>query len=655
MNLQGQPIDQVVGQRMMNLLWHRGPEGDGSYTRPVATLQSGPTIFLGHRRLKILDLSDAAQQPLSNEDETVWVVFNGEAYNFQDLRGELQRKGHRFRSRSDTETIVHAYEEFGEEFVERLDGMFAFGLWDVRRGRLILARDRSGKKPLFYSFDGAFFTFASEIKALLACPWVERAVAVEHIPEYLTYGYVPSPRTFYRGILQVPMGSYLVVDSTGVSGPYRYWEVRFAAHHGESSLSPHQAAQRVRTLLTEAVARRLVSDVPLGALLSGGLDSSIVVGIMSQLLDEPVRTFTIGFTDDPTYDERPYAAVAARHFKTDHTEFVIRADAVSLMERLLWHHDQPYGDSSAISTYLVCKLARQHVTVALNGDGGDEVFAGYNRFLAAILAERMPRFLAPAGKFIAHRLSDGHGYYSLKRRVKRFFDDAYAPVQDRFAGWLAIFPRPMLKKLLRPEVMAVGDEKHIYISIDECYGNAEGLPLLHQLLYLNFMTYLPDDLHVKMDRMSMASSLETRSPMLDTALVEFVALLPPGLKIRRGVMKYILRLAFQDMLPPDLLKHKKHGFCVPLSHWFRQQLRPYVEELLLEPNARLKAYVVQTVIRTLFQEHISGVRDHGDRLWTLLTFELWLRMVEEGRLWQPSSPDIHETVEVPRVSRHTYA
>lgn len=644
MDLQGRPIDEAAGHRMMNLLRHRGPDGEGTLVRHAPSLTRHPSVFLGHRRLKIIDLSDAAQNPLPNEERTVWVIFNGEIYNFRGLRDELQQAGHVFHSRSDTETIVHAYEEFGDDFVRRLDGMFAFALWDERRGRLILARDRSGKKPLFYVFDGQRLTFASEIKALLVCPWINPQIATAHIPEYLTYGYVPTPRTLYRDVYHVPPGSYVVIDGGGLNGPHRYWELRFSEHPRERRFSVAAAATRVRELLTDAVARRLVSDVPLGALLSGGLDSSIVVGVMSRLLKEPVRTFTVGFTDDLSYDERPFARIAANHFRTDHTEIVVRADAVSILELLLWHHDQPYGDYSAIPTFLVSKLARQHVTVALNGDGGDEVFAGYERFLAALLAERLPAVLAPLGRATSRWLPNGHGYYSLRRRMQRFFADAHIPVEDRYAGWISITDSPTLATLLAPDLRAELAAERRHPSIDPWYSERSGLPLLQRLLYLNFVTYLCDDLHVKMDRMSMANSLEARSPILDTALVEFVASLSPDMKIRRGQMKYILKVAFRDMLPPSLLKRRKHGFGVPMGRWFRHQLRPYVEEMLLAPNAESRDYIEQDTIRRLFREHLQGVREHGHRLWVLLTLELWLRMLRAGTLGQPQRSGADHTV-----------
>jgi asparagine synthase (glutamine-hydrolysing) len=655
MNLRGQPVDATVGQRMMELLWHRGPDGSGQLVTQGSGHEASPAIFLGHRRLKIIDLSEAAQQPLPNEDDTVWVVFNGEIYNFRNLRRELEWRGHIFRSRSDTETIVHAYEEFGDECVHRLDGMFAFALWDERRGRLLLARDRSGKKPLFYAFDGTRLTFGSEIKAILACPWVERRIAVEQIPAFLSFGYVPTPRTLYQGILQVPPASYLVVDRTGIKGPIQYWHLQFSHEPDGHDLHTREAAQRVRELLAEGVARRLISDVPLGALLSGGLDSSIVVGLMSQLLKEPVRTFTIGLADDSSFDERPYAAIAAQCFRTDHTEFVVNPDAIALTELLLWHHDQPFGDSSAIPTYLVSKLARQQVTVVLNGDGGDEVFGGYDRFLGALITARMPKLLAPVGRALARCLPRQDGSYSIRCRLERFLEDSNASPEERFLGWITYFNVSRLLDLLCPEFAAKVDVEQLQAGVHQSYAEVSELSLLHRLLHRNFMTYLPDDLHVKMDRMSMANALETRSPMLDTALVEFAASLPPQLKIHRTQMKYVLRLAFRDLLPPALLHRKKHGFGVPLGHWFRYQLRGYVEETLLTPAARLRAYLNQDVVRALFQEHVDGVRPHWDRLWVLLTLELWLRMLEEGALWTPRRPEAGAAIDVTEVTRHSYA
>ncbi len=636
-SLSGQPADVSVGRSMMQVLRHRGPDGDGHAVLAARGSRSdgAPVAFLGHRRLKIIDLTEAARQPLANEDNQIWVTFNGEIYNFRELRDELEGAGHTFRSHSDTETLVHAYEEFGDDFVRRLYGMFAFALWDGRRGRLILARDRSGKKPLYYTFDRERLTFASEIKGLLVCPWVKREVAIEHIPAYLVYGYVPTPQTMYRGIFQVPPASTIVVDERGLHGPHGYWEPRFPEAGQERPLSLPAAAAAVRDLLTAAVARRLISDVPLGALLSGGLDSSIIVGVMAQLLGEPVRTFSIGFDDDQSYDERPYAAAVAGLFRTHHTEFVVRADAAALAERLLWHHDQPYGDSSAIPTYLVCQMARRHVTVALNGDGGDEVFAGYDRFAAALIAARMPGFLTPVGALATRLLPQTRGYYGLRTRVERFFEQAGKPVEERYLGWIAYFRPGMLATILSEDLRADADPGRVKAAIGEPFSRSADLPLLHQLLYVNFLTYLPDDLHVKMDRMSMAHGLETRSPMLDTSLAEYVATLPTQLKIRRGHLKRVLRAAFKDLLPPQILKRRKHGFAVPLGKWFRTDLRASFGDLVLSDDAPVRAYIDQRAARSLFQEHLDGTREHGQRLWVLFNLGLWMQMIQRSDRWTP--------------------
>jgi asparagine synthase (glutamine-hydrolysing) len=644
-NLAGQPIDARAGRGMMERLRHRGPDGEGHVI--FANQRRGPTrtpaVFLGHRRLKIIDLTDAARQPLASEDGQTWVVFNGEIYNFRQLRGELETAGHRFRSHSDTETIIHAYEEFGDDFVRKLDGMFAFALWDSRRARLILARDRTGKKPLYYAVHRERVTFASEIKALLACPWVARDVAVEQVPLYLVYGYVPAPHTMYRGVLQVPPASTIVIDERGPSGPTRFWEPPFGEVSGGRPPSLDEAAAGVRERLTAAVSRRLISDVPLGALLSGGLDSSIVVGIMARLMDAPVRTFSVGF-EDAEYDERSYAASVAAHFRTDHTEFVVRPDAAALAERLLWHHDQPYGDSSAIPTYLVCEMARRHVTVALNGDGADEVFAGYDRFAAALVAARMPRFAARLGALVPRVLPMAHGHYSLRTRLERFFDQAGESLEERYLGWVAYFRPSMVPTILADELRAEVDPAGLRATMSESFSRSATWPILHRLLYLNFMTYLPDDLHVKMDRMSMAHGLETRSPMLDTSLVEYAASLPPEFKVGGGQLKRVLRVAFKDMLPPAIGARKKHGFAVPLGRWFRAELRAPFEDLVLAPGARVRGYIDQAVALKLWKEHHDGVREHGQRLWLLFNLGLWTEMTERSATWAPApaEPDLVE-------------
>ena len=634
----GRPVDERLGERMTDLLRHRGPDGSGSLVVPPDPAAPGPTVFLGHRRLKIIDVSEAARQPLPNEDRSVWVVLNGEIYGFRALRAELEQHGHHFRSHSDTETIVHAYEQYGDDFVRRLDGMFALALWDGPRRRLLLARDRSGKKPLFHAFDGRTFTFASEIKALLACPWVACEVAVEHLGEYLTFGCVHAPGTMFRGVRSLPPGTVLTVEGGRPGEPVHYWDLKDSMVPRHAAPTEAEAGGRVRELLTRAVETRLVSDVPLGALLSGGLDSTIVVGLMSRLSTTPVRTFTVGFSDDPSYDEREYAAVAARAFGTQHTEFVVRADASSLMRRLLWHHDQPYGDSSAVPTYLVSKLARQHVTVVLNGDGGDEVFGGYERFRAALMAERVPGFVEGLAGLAARALPRDDGYYGLRRRIERFVARSGEPVVDRYLDWLSLFDRETLTSLLRPEVACASAPDGVR---EQAATSAPGIgaPLLDRLLYLNFTTYLPDDLHVKVDRMSMANALEQRSPMLDTALIEYVAALPPDLKVRGSRLKVLLREAFRDLVPPTLLRRRKHGFGVPVERWFAGEMRGMAGDLLLAPDSRVRRWLDPEPLRRLLEEHVSGRRANGHRLWTLVNLELWCRMLEDGSLTQPVTED----------------
>lgn len=631
----GRPVDEALGARMTELLRHRGPDGQGALAVSRAPGGDEPSVFLGHRRLSIIDLSDAARQPLPNEDGTVFVVFNGEIYGFAALRDRLERAGHRFRSHTDGETIVHAYEEYGDGFVRHLDGMFALAVWDGPRRRLVLARDRSGKKPMFHAFDGRTFSFASEIKALLACPWVPCEPAPEHLAEYLAFGCVHAPATMFRDIQSLPPGTTMVVERGIPSPPVRYWDLADAQRRGGDPGEP-AAAARVRELLSAAVERRLVSDVPLGALLSGGLDSTIVVGLMARLSSTPVRTFTVGFADDPSYDERAPAAVAARAFGTRHREFVVRTDAAALMEHLLWHHDQPYGDSSAVPTFLVSRLARRHVTVVLNGDGGDEVFGGYERFRAALMAERMPPLVESLAALTARALPRDDGYYGARRRIERFVARRGAPVVDRYLGWVRLFDDGLLAGLLRPEVAAGGAPDGVRETAAAGAPGPEA-PLLDRLLHLNFTTYLPDDLHVKVDRMSMAVGLEARSPMLDTALVEYVAGLPPGYKVRGSQLKRLLRVAFADLVPPALAARRKHGFGVPVERWFAGELREPATRLLLSDDTRIRRWIHPEPVRRLFDEHVSGRRAHGHRLWTLVNLELWCRMLEDGRLTRTDS------------------
>ncbi len=617
----GGPIPEPVGRRMLRTLAHRGPDGEG-----VGVYERGSlAALLGSRRLAIIDLSPAGDQPILNEDGSVALVFNGEIYNFQALRDDLLARGHRFRSRTDAEVIVHGYESFGDEIVPRLDGMFAFALWDGRAGRLLLARDRMGKKPLYLYAGERLLVFASEIKALLAHPAVPVEADPTVLPEYLVHGYLLGRRTFYRGIVQLPPASTLIADAAGVQDPRAYWRLTFPPSGEERRVSETEAAAVVRGLLEAAVRRRLISDVPLGALLSGGLDSSIVAALMAAASPQPVRTFAAGLAGDASYDERPHARAVAKWVGTQHAEFEARADAAALFDDLLWHHDQPYGDSSALPTYLISGLTRRAVTVALAGDGGDEVFAGYERFRAALLAERVPRPAARPVGALLRLLPQGRGYYSRLTRLRRFGAGVAAPLARRYLEWVAVTP-PRLAAALLEE--GLGREVGAVVAaVEAITAEAGDAHPLHRLLHLNFTTYLPGDLLVKMDRMSMAQSLETRSPFLDLALVEYAASLPPGLKIRRGRGKALLRRAFSGRLPPAVLRRAKHGFGVPLDAWFHGPLRPWLEENLLPADARVSAFLRPGAAQRLVRRHLAGRENHGHRLWTLLTLERWLRLL----------------------------
>lgn len=618
LSLDGSPVSPSMVEAMSGSLVHRGPDDSGLYVNGC--------VGLGHTRLKIIDLSPAARQPMTNEDGTLWIVFNGEIYNYRQLRTTLKNSGHPFRSDSDTEVILHLYEEKADRCVEDLDGMFAFALWDARRRTLLLARDRVGKKPLFYYHDRRLFAFASEIKALFGHPSIPVDIDRTAIPLYFLYGYVPTPASFYRGISSLPPAHALTVTCDGSLHARQYWDLSFSAGSaGDLALANDGVvAGRVRELVTEAVRKRLVADVPLGAFLSGGIDSSIVVGVMNRLTREPVKTFSIGFSGDRAFDETRYARLAARHFRTDHTEFVVEPRAIDLIETLVWHHDGPFGDPSGIPTYIVSRLTREHVTVALNGDGGDELFAGYLRFSASMMAERIPASVMRGGNWALSLFAEPRNYHSLLRRAQRFFRSAGTPFYERFTRWISLFYDD-LDLLINGDLLSHANGADRISYFRGYLEKISGCTPLSQLLYLNMKTYLPDDLLVKMDRTTMAHALEARSPFLDTALMEYAASLPDRMKLRWGQTKYILRKAFSDLLPPQILGRGKRGFGVPLGTWFKGELGDFVRDLLLSPDARMKEYLNPGYVGRVIQEHLEGVRDHGHRLWSVLAFEVWLR------------------------------
>ena len=603
---------------MRDRLLHRGPDDQGLF------VSDDRRVGLGFRRLRIIDLSPIANQPMANEDGAVRVVFNGEIYNFKALRSRLVANGHQFKSQSDTEVLVHLYEDVGPKFVDEIDGMFAIALWDARARRLVLARDRAGKKPLYVYQDRSRIVFGSEIKAIFAHPDVPIEVDETQIPAYFTYGYVPHPATFYRGVTHVEPAGVVVVDADGRSEARRYWQLQYPAAGHERTVDRQTARARVRELVTDAVSRRLVSDVPLGAFLSGGIDSTIVVGVMSQLTNAPVKTFTIGFEDAPAFDETAAARQIAGRFKTEHTEFRVKPSAVELIDRLIWHHDGPFGDSSAIPTFLVSELTRRHVTVVLTGDGGDELFAGYLRFNAALAAGRIPRAAAPLLDAALALLPRAPHERHLLARARRFARFMHLPLIERLVRWNSIFQDDL------PSLLEAGGRvdplAHLSAAID---ASRDASPL-NRLLAANYASYLPDDLLVKTDRCTMANSIEARSPLLDTALTEYAASLPDAFKLDGTRTKAILRDAFADVIPPDIDRRPKTGFGVPLDAWFRGELRQYVRDTLLAPSAASRSYLKPAAVEKLIDDHQQGRVNIGHRLWTLVCFERWLQQV---RVW----------------------
>ncbi len=629
MSFTARPVSERALVAMTDTIRHRGPDHGAVYRS-----DEGVT-GLGFRRLSIIDLRAAANQPIGNEDGSVQLVFNGEIYNFQELRKGLVSRGHAFRSNADSEVIVHLYEELGDQAIDRLDGMFALGLWDERRQRLLLARDRAGKKPLFTYTAADRVVFASEPKALLGHPDLNIDVDAGAIPYYFLFGYVPHPQTIYQGVRHVEPGTVVTFGRQGKQVARRYWQLNFPdirlasfakATEAKKSDTRVEAARRVRELVTAAVERRLMADVPLGAFLSGGLDSTIIVGVMSQLMKEPVQTFSLGFEGDADFDETAIARATAARFGTRHTEFKVRPSAIDLLDTLVYHHDGPFADSSAIPTYLVSKLTREHVTVALTGDGGDEVFAGYLRFGAALAADRVPRWAGRAGAALLSLLPNSRNERQLVARGRRFARAARLPRQERLVAWAGVFYDDL------GQLLGMKGE----LPVDPCHhirdlAGIDGASPLNQLLAANFHSYLHDDLLVKADRMSMANSLEARAPFLDRDLMEYVAGLPDDQKLSGRTTKAILREAFADLVPAQVQQGAKKGFGVPLDAWFRGELRERLCDTVLAPSAKLRAYVDQAYVQQLVTEHQERKANHGHRLWTLLTFERWLSLLPGWR------------------------
>ena len=606
----GQEERAQILDAMCRIITHRGPDDQGTM------LQDG--VALGMRRLSIIDLA-GGHQPISGEDGSVTIVFNGEIYNFLDLQPRLESLGHQFQTRSDTEAIVHAYEQFGAACLEHLRGMFAFAIWDASRRQLFVARDRAGKKPLYYTVTPqGTLVFGSELKSLLLHPDVRRELNPQALDAYLTLGYVPDPLCIFRDIHKLPPGHYLTFESSGVN-VRRYWDFNFEP---AGSQRAEDYLDELRALLDESVRLRLISDVPLGAFLSGGVDSSTIVGLMARHMSQPVKTFSIGFHED-SYDELKYARIAAQKFGTEHHEFIVTPEICDVVDKLVWHLDEPFADQAAIPNYVVAKLAREHVTVVLSGDGGDELFAGYTRYVT----EHKRRGFAQVPRLVREKMIQPltgrlpHG--TLGRNY--LYNITLDPI-DRYLDSVSVFTslnkRSLYTSAFKHQLGVAG---HMASFFHDLAAQVKTGDPLDQLLYLDSKTYLPGDILAKVDRTSMAASLEARAPLLDHKLIDFVTRIPASLKMAGLETKHLFKRAVQDVVPAEILNRPKQGFGVPIQEWINRQLRERMRETLMDQRTRQRGFVETAYVDLLLDEHERQRRDHSNGLWALMMLELWLR------------------------------
>jgi asparagine synthase (glutamine-hydrolysing) len=611
------PIDRERLTAMTAVVAHRGPDADGFYV--------GAGVGLGHRRLSIIDLA-TGDQPLANETRTIWVVFNGEIYNFAAIRTELESCGHAFRTRSDTEVIVNAYEQWGDAAVDRFRGMFAFALWDEPRRRLLLVRDRLGVKPLYYCATASGVTFGSEIKSLLEDPEVPRDWSAEALDAYLTLQYVPGPQTIYRAVSKLPPGHLLVAESGRVSVK-RYWDLTFTGDG--NAAREDEYLEQLDALVSESVGLRLVSDVPLGAFLSGGIDSSLVVAAMAEAGTGPVVTTTVGF-DQQGFNEIEYARTVARHLGVEQHERIVHPGIADLLPKLAWHFDEPFADSSAVPTYYVSQAAREHVTVALSGDGGDELWAGYTRHRVEQRELMARRWLGPIGGLIAGRLA---GRLPLSVKGARSLRHLALSPAEAYARKHAygLFEAGTRHALYSRDFAAAVRDADPFASLRLAYSSCTSKDPLDCALYVDVKTYLVDDIMTKVDRMSMAVSLEAREPLLDHKLLEFAAAVPTGLKLKNGRSKHLLRRLLERRIPQAIINRPKHGFEAPIGTWLRGPLAPMVDSLLLDGRLRDRGIFDDRVVAGLWHEHRDGRQDHRHRLWSLVMLELWFREFVDGQ------------------------
>lgn len=615
-----EPVSAELLAHMINSLSHRGPDDSGSYL--------DGSMGLGFARLSIIDLT-GGHQPMSNETGDIWLVFNGEIWNYKELRKELIEKGHYFRTNSDTETIVHAYEEYGVNCVARLNGMFSFAIWDAPRRRLLLARDRAGKKPLYYTQVNGSLLFGSEIKSLLYHPDVKRKADTQALADFLSVRYVPGPATLFENIYKVLPGHWLLYENDTLREEC-YWDYTF----GQTDNRPFEEyMQGVRQHVHRAVEERMIADVPVGAFLSGGVDSSIVTGIMSQLTNQPIQTFAVGF-DEEGYSELPYAKLAADHFGTEHHELVVKSsDLAAYWPLLTWHRDEPVSEPSDLGVYLVSRLARKYVKVVLSGEGGDELFAGYPKYVVDWMARYYHILPISIRDGMITPLLDQLPY--SMRKLKIAARNLSQPVPQRWMSWFGIFNSQLKEKIL-------SDTTKASINIDSSrvferwLKNNPQRDDLSSMLYLDTKIWLPDNLLMKGDKMTMAASLEARMPLLDYHLTEYAASIPSKVKVKSFKAKYLLKRTFADFLPEAILTRKKMGFNVPTGIWFREGQRNLITRLLLSERARDRGYLNNAFVAKLLRDHLEGKTNYQAQLFTLASLELWFRVfIDEPNLVYP--------------------
>lgn len=601
---------------MCSAMKHRGPDDEGIYINGE--------VGLGHRRLKIIDLSDAGHQPLSNEDGTLWLVFNGEVYNYKGLKEELENKGHIFKSKSDSEIVIHLYEEYQEGCVRYLRGMFAFAIWDVNNQALFLARDRVGKKPLLYSYIGGVFCFASEFLSLLASGVIKKEIDYSAIDYYLTFGYIPAPLTIYKGIFKLLPANALILKNGKIT-TNQYWHLDYKE---KINISENDAQEEILNRLKEAVKIRLHSDVPLGAFLSGGIDSSTVVALMSQLSTGKIKTFSIGFEEEE-YSELKYARNIAKKFATEHYEFIVKPNALEALPLLIERYGEPYADSSCIPTYYVSKTTRDYVTVALNGDGGDELFAGYERYQgmkAAEIYQRLPVLLKILASRLAGCLPDSINPKNRLRNFKRFTQAVSLNPAERYLRWLGIFENKFKRDLLYSDnfKQCVNSANSLgYLT--RYFNEFTGLNIIDLVSLVDVNTTLPNDYLVKVDIAAMANSLEGRSPFLDHKFMEFVVSLPVEFRMKGLSKKYILKKAISSLVPKANIYRRKMGFGVPVGEWLRSNLKNLMFDILLSEKAFKRGYFKPQTIKDMVRLHVSRRKNYSLQLWSLLMLELWHR------------------------------